>query len=374
MFTFFKLLYRKNSFTNILWIIVGSFLLYLASQELEIFFLDHFYQNVMQCHVSDDVYYLSLNDPQKYSLKVLENEFSAYGIPIGYSLTQKGSISNSSDFDLYIFNDLMMEIPYPLSKGQWFSSSDPYEVVLGGDLAKKYPVGSTIPLFMDTTGKPYRVVGHLKSPVALMSFNTSSSQMKWDYLYSEYKSVCLIHKSNLLSDTPSLYNTNGLLFKCTDPTVLPYITQYGNPESLKEILTSSIASVRSNFMRHGILFYLFCTLFLFNIVSILLLVLMKDKDFFHICYICGLSKMKIILLECSEQLFNFSAALLLSIFLKLFISPEIFHTGIQLYFQALLFLSFLWGVLIFLICTLFTDYRLRRIRKENYGNQNNKLM
>lgn len=245
---------------------------------------------------------------------------------VGYQIEESVILDKAPDdiISLFYLNPTMSELVYPLSSGRWFQSGggDEAEIVIGGELTRRYRVGDRVVMKRATyrTGTltyddiPVKIVGELRNPPMVITLNYRSNQPTFSNVFESYENVVLCNHADVL-DTQMLYTPmESVLIQLEDRPGFAEqdLTAYGQLFSFQEIeaigqslLHKQIREVLPSFLilLSAITLGLIGTTFLFVFKYI------KNLSIYHIC---GMSRRRIGLLIFSQSLLDIVIAFIIS--------------------------------------------------------------
>lgn len=290
--------------------------------------------------VPQNIYFLSgatkgsvlLGDVAEFYSFVDELNQSSAILDVGYQLEDGVYIKDEDDQVIpYIYlNSTMQEIEYPLKKGEWFSKStkdDRIQIVIGGEIGKRYKVGETIRLLdaIKIDNKiEYReidaeIIGILKDPSYVINLGVSASRPTYNNLYDEYQNV-ILSNSDIVIDYVGVvrYPLGSVTVKLDDDADKDSITKYGQLFSFNDIEENSKTSYFKNIMNKLPSVLIIIAAVIFGLVGTTYLYVYRYMKTTTIYYLTGLSKKKCQYLITSNNLISLIVAVIVSILLLLF--------------------------------------------------------
>ncbi|MBQ2884474.1 MAG: hypothetical protein IJE43_11995 [Alphaproteobacteria bacterium] len=290
--------------------------------------------------VPQNIYFLSgatkgsvlLGDVAEFYSFVDELNQSSAILDVGYQLEDGVYIKDEDDQVIpYIYlNSTMQEIEYPLKKGEWFSKStkdDRIQIVIGGEIGKRYKVGETIRLLdaIKIDNKiEYReidaeIIGILKDPSYVINLGVSASRPTYNNLYDEYQNV-ILSNSDIVIDYDGVvrYPLGSVTVKLDDDADKDSITKYGQLFSFNDIEENSKTSYFKNIMNKLPSVLIIIAAVVFGLVGTTYLYVYRYMKTTTIYYLTGLSKKKCQYLITSNNLISLIVAVIVSILLLLF--------------------------------------------------------
>lgn len=317
--------WKKNLFCiSVIFCVIASLLVY-----VENIYSSQVYNN-FSCSMNDYFYY-SCNDNTEttnltnsitHNTKKIINNTALLELlnnksidDIGYSYNHFGNVEKESVIVVYL-GGCLKNISYKLSSGKWSDIHNKNNVIISGNLTKKYTHGDSLTI-KNIRGetKKYNICGTLKRNSVMLlntafsnsndvtyqniiSNNSDSYILTTDYNVIDFFSMNNDISAYIINVSSKKYNKNPDIFKKLNGTVSSFKDIKSNSNLVQNITLKNNTPIL-------IMFFCYCIL---TIICEIILCIYKESEKIKCIQICGASKKQISILLISNTVFNFLIA------------------------------------------------------------------